>query len=133
MPTYLNSGSSVIEKDGVRLEVGDSTKTYKWFAVLPADVTKTSDSPYYDPIIYSAKATAATISVPASATGNYQITVFAEPIATTTATFKINSSSAVDRILGAGETFKVFCSDRIVDSLIFSAVTGNVYVTIEKV
>jgi hypothetical protein len=131
MPKYLNAGES-IETQGLRLEKNDPVSTYQWLAVLPTDVTKLSDAPFVDPVIYSAKITGATTyRIPDAVTGNYKISIYATTGAE--ATFKLSTSDGVARIIGALDKYEIMCGTRTVDSVIFTAVTGSVYFTVEKI
>ena len=131
MPTYKNTGNEVVDVGGLRIEPGETVTSLEWFKELPSTVTKVSDSPFYDPIIYSASITAGgTHNIEDNVVGNYKITVYC---ATGNITVKLNSSSGVAKVLGAGETYIVTCLSRIVDSVILAVTSGTGTLTVERI
>ena len=132
MPRYLNSGSDVVDAEGIRLEVGEPKDTYQWIGTLPTGVTKVADAPYLDPVISSAAyTTSQTITVPVTVLGNYQITIYA---ATGELSVKFNSASAVAYILPEGAMLVKTCLSRTINDIrLVVAVAGNAYVLIEKI
>jgi len=86
----------------------------------------------YDTVILSQKITSPTsVAIPASVKGNYKISIY--PTTGAEATFKLNSSDSTARVVGALDKFDLTCLSRIVDSIIFTAITGSVYLTVEKI
>jgi hypothetical protein len=116
MPKYLNSGTSMVTLGTYRIEPGQTLETEEWFPTLPANVSKISDSPFYDSVLSSTKVTeSGTVTIDNTLYGSYKITVrslLGEN------KVKVNSTSAVDRIVPSGTEFSVFCQTRVVNSLI---------------
>lgn len=131
MPTYLNSSTVPVELAGQRLEVNESVRTYQWVPTLPTGVTKTSDSPYLDPILLSKSLTStATETLATDITGNYKVLLYCS---TGTVSYKFNSDEATDRVLGAGESDEYLCLSRTINDIRFTISSGTVYLTIRKV
>lgn len=131
MPTYLNSGTSAVELGGVRLEPNESVQTLQWVPTLPTGVTKTSDSPYLDPILLSKSITSPSTETLASAiTGNYKVLLYCS---TGSVSYKFNSDSSTARVLGAGESDEYLCLSRTINDIRFTISSGTVYLTIRKV
>ena len=131
MPTYKNSGTSVVNVEGLRLEPGETKATYQYLITLPAGVTLTSASPYWDNVVSSAKLTSTTtVSVPDSLTGNYKIKIY---VGVGECTVQTNNSGAVARYVGLYETLELTSLSRIIDNVIVTIASGTVYVTIEKI
>ena len=51
MPTYKNTGATLIYDEGIRIEAGDTVQTNQWLVSFPANLTKLSDTPMVDPVI----------------------------------------------------------------------------------
>jgi len=131
MPAYKNSTSTVINAEGVRIEPGQTVETYQYIASLPAGVTLTSASPYWDNIVSSAKLTSTTtVTVPSSLLGNYKIKIY---VGAGECTVKTNSSSATAQYVGLYETLELTCLSRIIDNVIVTIASCTCYVTIEKI
>ena len=132
MPTYKNSGTTVADVGGLRVEPGQSVESVIWVSTLPAGVTKTSDSPFTNTPILSAVYTSSdTYSIPVSVTGNYLISVFAD---TGEVTVKFSSASNTAYYIAEGQGITVTCLSRTVDSIIYTvAVSGKVYITVEAI
>lgn len=132
MPTYLNSGTTPVALNGVRLEPGES-KTLQTFLLstqLPSGVTQTAATPAYDPILVSQKVTTTqTITLPATAIGNHTISIYCS---SGEVSVKFNSASATAFLLATGLLWSRQLTDRFVDSIIFTISSGTAYLTIEK-
>jgi len=130
-PKYTNSTSDLIVAGSKRFEPNQTLSFVEWLDPLPTGITKDSDSPYFDPVVYSAQiTTTTTVSVPTGIGGSYMISIYCQ---SGTATVKLNSSSATARYLGAGDSYSVKCMDRIVDNVIITITTATVNITIEKI
>ena len=132
MPKYANGNSTSVDAEGLHLDPKETKETYQWLTVLPSGVTKLADAPFVDQVLYSAKITSpTTYRIPDAVSGNYKIGIYATTGAE--ATFKLSSSDGVARVLGALDKYEIMCGIRTVDSIIFTAITGSVYLTIEKI
>lgn len=132
MPKYTNGNNTSVDVEGIHFDPKETKETYQWLTTLPSGVTKVSDLPMYDTVILSQKITSPTsVAIPASVKGNYKISIY--PTTGAEATFKLNSSDSTARVVGALDKFDLTCPSRIVDSIIFTAITGSVYLTVEKI
>lgn len=132
MPKYYNSNTTSVDFEGLHLDPKETKDTYIWLTSLPSGVTKVSDLPMYDTVILSQEVTSPTsVAIPVSTKGNYKISIYATTGAK--ATFKLNSSDGTARVVGALDKFELTCLSRIVDSVIFTAITGSVFLTVEKI
>jgi hypothetical protein len=131
MPTYLNSGTTVANIGLYRIEPGESKVINEYISSLPTGVTQTSATPYFDPVVSSAKLTGTTtVTVDSALTGNYRIRVY---VGVGECTVKLNGSAAVDRYVGLYETYTIDCMTRAVDNVIVTISSGTVYVTVERI
>lgn len=131
MPRYANSNSTSVDVEGIHFDPNETKTINQWIGTLPSGVTKVADAPYYSPVISSAKlTTTTTVTVPATVTGNYKISVYCNSVEVSV---KINSSSAEAKLLGAGESYEITCLSRIVDNIIVTISGGVAYVTISKI
>ena len=134
MPSYTNSTSAVITVGSLRVEPGE-TKTTKEFVVgaTAAGLTLNANTPIYSPTLQSSKVSStSTVTVPAALTGNYQVIIYV-PAGSNESQIKLNDASDVARYIGPGQTVVYSCLSRIIDSIIFTAITGAAYVTIEAI
>jgi hypothetical protein len=130
MPKYANANSTSVDVEGFHLDPLETKETYQWLTVLPSGVTKVSDSPYFDPTILSQKiSSTTTVNIPSTISGSFRIRIY---VASGEVGVKINSSGAVDRLMGAGDIYSQLCVNRSIDSLIFTISTGVAYLTLEK-
>ena len=131
MPKYLNSNLTVATLGVERIEPGSTLTTGTFYPTLPAGVTLTSSTPVFTNVLASSKITqSGTYSVDSSITGNYQIRLYMDLTTNGYATYKLNDASSVADTIGPGDAREFRCSDRVVDNIIFTAVSGNVYLTI---
>lgn len=132
MPKYTNSTSTVITVGSLRVEP-KQTLTTKVFEVgaVAAGLTLDAAVPIYSPTIQSAKISGTTtVTVPAELTGNYRIHIFV-PAGSNELTIKLSDTSDVARLIGPGETVDYVCMNRVINSVIVTAITGVAYITIE--
>lgn len=131
MPRYQNTGTSIIDVQGIRFDPGQTKDSHIWIATLPAGLVKLLDAPIFDNVILSQKITAGvTVNVPAAVTDNYKISVFCTA---GDVGIKTDTSSATERILGTGMEWGAICLSRTINSLIFTVSGGTAYLTIEKI
>ena len=132
MPKYLNSGTSVVDVEGIRIEPGQTVETYQWIGTLPSGVTKVSDAPFANtPILSAVYTSSGTYSIPATVKGNYLISIFAD---TGEVTAKFSSSDNTAYYIAEGQGISITCLTRTVDSIIYTvAEGGKVYITVEAI
>jgi len=130
MPTYKNSTATMIEAQGARFEPGETKAVSQWIVTLPTGLTKTSDSPYLNPVVSSAAlTTTTTVTVPNTLLGNYKIRVY---VSTGSAQVQLNTLGTT-RVIGAGDSYEIVCFERTVKEVLIEISSGTAYVTIEKI
>ena len=132
MPKYQNTGTEILEFQGIRFDPGQTKTSHVWLVTpLHADIVKLTDAPIFDVVILSQKITAGvTVAVPASVVTNYKINVYCTA---GDVTIKTDITDAVARTLGAGMEWGAICLQRTINSLIFTVSGGTAYLTIEKI
>jgi hypothetical protein len=129
MPTYANSTHKLIMLGSERVEPGATIVSPVWYATLPTGITQTANTPVFSNVLASSIISGTgTYTVPASITDNYLVRIYVP--AGGLATFKLNDSTSVADSIGPGDTREYRCSRRTLDNIIWSAITGNVYLTI---
>jgi len=130
MPKYTNSTNSDIAIGSYRIGAKESITIQEYLQNIPAGITEDDSVGYYDPIILSRKDTStATFSVPTTSS-SYEIKFFCSA---GDGTIKFNNASATVRYIGTGETIRIKCMVRIIDSIILTISSGTIYTTIEKI
>jgi hypothetical protein len=134
MPIYTNPTSTVISYGPVRVEPGESKTTNVFIPTASLNgLVQTTATPVYSPTLQSAKISGTTtVTVPAALTGNYKIHIFV-PAGTNELTIKLSDASDVARLIGPGETVEYICMNRVINSVIVTAITGVAYITIESI
>ena len=130
MPTYLNSTANVITIGSLRIEPGQTAASDVWIPTLPAGVTKTLDTPFYNPVILSAVyLTSQTVDVPVTAVSNYKISIYA----TGELTVKFNSADATAYLVPEGSVLEKLCTSRIINDIRLTIEEDRAaYIHIEK-
>jgi len=139
LKAYVQNAVSII--GFTRIEPGQTVATGEYLLNLPWDVVQTSASPYMDTMIYSAKLTGTTtVNIPTtvvdSSSGltiplltNYKFRAY---VGLGECSIQLNNVAAVSRYVGLYDTYEIFCSTRMVNSVILTISSGTVYVSIEK-
>ena len=129
MPKYTNGTNAIIMAGTHRFEAGETLEIREWLNPLPAGITKSSDSPFYDPIILSQKVTSTgPVAIPV-VNGSYKVRIY---VSTGEVSVKFSSSSATAILIGAGDYHEVKCMSRSINSVIFTISSGTAYLTVEK-
>lgn len=132
MPKYINSGTTVVEVQGIRIEPGETVTTKQWIATLPEDVTKVTDLPLaHTPILSAVYTSSGSVGIPASVVGNYLVSIFAD---TGEVTVKFSSSDNTSWYIAEGQGMAFTCLTRTIDSIIYTVgAGGKVYITVEAI
>ena len=130
MPKYINREATPHYIDGITFEPGQVVLTDKFIQGINFNMEVDLTTNLYTSIILSQKVTGpGTITLPATNTG-YTISIFCP--ASSEATFQLNHASQPLATVGGGDKFERTYRTRLVNSIIFTAVTTSVYVTITK-
>jgi len=134
MPTYKNSGSTVVEIEGIRIEPGQTVATNSFLETLPAGVTKTLNTPHVNPVIYSKVITVTETvdltSVLVGINGNYELNFFCS---VGSVAIQLVDNTTTKNYLVAGERWNYPCLNRSVLGFIITITTGTVGVTATKI
>lgn len=131
MPAYKNTTTTLAFLGGNRIEPGETIQTYEWFTALPTGITKTSDLPSYNPVIYSNSFTSDNSVQLPDISGPFSVKLW---VTTGEATVKFNTSlMSPALVIPAGEKFERFFENRGIDSIIFTfSGSSKMYVQIFK-
>lgn len=133
MPTYLNSTTETVVVGPYRIGPGEELKTTVFFPAsdLPAGVTKTSDDPYYNPIISSGKYVDSDVITLPDDMPKFGITIYVD-----SGEWEIRYTSASNdppMKIGSGQSWSRVYPERIIkDIQITKIVDGTIWVHVER-
>lgn len=139
MPTYKNTSSARVTVSGFALEPGQSMELDGYVInAAGKGLTKTADTPYYNPVIHSEKVSSSkTVQVPeVDSLGNdverYLVHFYASSDWVGTIAFNDASNTPLLSLYGDAK-WNIRCFSRLIDNIIITRTAGDLWVIIEKI
>ena len=130
MPLYKNNTSERVNILGVLIGPGEIKPTNIWLDPLPAGITKEADAPMFNPVIYSAKKTNATVTIPIP-TGETRFNIHIQVISGELTVLFNAAANTPALILGADAKWNTRVFERSINDIRLSG-TYVAVITIER-